>query len=149
MLITKPDLLTLARDLFKYGLVGVLNTLVSLTLFNALIFGTGISTGWPVTLFTLAAFAAGITHSFFWSKYWIFKRGESGRGRSEYPRFFLVTTAMAVLGSGFVYVLTTHVAPPYGMPAELWANIAILLFFPISLVGSYSGSRLFVFNRPI
>lgn len=139
---------SLIRDLFKYGLVGVLNTLVSLALFNALIFATGISTGWPVILFTLAAFAAGITNSFFWSKYWIFKRGKSGRGHSEYWRFFTVTTIMALLGSGFVYMLTTHLPPPYEISGELWANIAILLFFPVSLLGSYFGSRVFVFNEP-
>lgn len=144
---TDPSLSELIRNLVKYGFVGVLNTLVSLAVFNALIFSTGISAGWPVSVFTLAAFAAGITNAFFWSKYWVFKKGGSGRGRAEYLRFFLLSTCLAALGSSFVYALTTHLAPPYGMPPELWANAAILLFFPVSLLGHYFGSKRFVFGR--
>lgn len=135
------------RNLVKYGCVGIMNTLVSLAMFNLLLFVTGIVRGIPVALFVILSYSAGIINGFLWSKWWIFKRGGSGRSRDEFIRFCAVAIVMTLVSSEIVYLLTTFVAPPYAIGATIWANIAIILVFPISILGNFFGYKRFVFQK--
>jgi putative flippase GtrA len=131
-------------EFFKFGLVGVLNTGVSLAVFNGLLFFSSVRQGWAIGLITFIAYIAGVTNSFFWNKWWVFRYGESGRARVEYVRFFIFATTNALLGAGIVYSLTTYLPHPAVAPA-LWANIAILITFPISMLANFFAYKRFVF----
>lgn len=133
----------------KFGLVGVLNTFTSLAVFNVLLFIFNVRQGWVLGLITFVAYAAGITNSFFWNKWWVFKYGSSGHARTEYIRFFIVSGAVALISSGIVYVLTTYLPYP-GIAPALWANIAILITFPVSMLGNFFAYKLLVFaQKPV
>jgi len=134
----------LLRDLAKFCLVGVMNTGVSLAIFNGLLFISGVRSGWVVALFTFIAYASGITNSFFWNKWWVFRYGESGRAQKEYVQFFIISSIVALASSGIVYLLTTYLPYP-GIAPALWANIAIIITFPLSLLGNFFSYKLFVF----
>jgi putative flippase GtrA len=131
--------------LAKFGMVGVLNTLVSFAVFNGLLFLTGEHDGWGAGGITFAAYAAGFTNSFFWNKRWVFQHGQAGDVRSQYVRFVVVSVVVALASSFAVSFLTTYAASDFLSP-ELWANIAILLTFPLSMLGNFFGYRHFVFK---
>src|SRR3989344_9065451 len=64
-------------QLGKYGVIGVLNTLLNAGIYNLLIFITDIASGFTVDLFFVVAFVITVANSFFWNRYWAF----SGTGR--------------------------------------------------------------------
>jgi putative flippase GtrA len=129
----------------KFGFVGVLNTLVSLAVFNGLLFLTTARHGWVLGLITLVAYTAGITNSFFWNKWWVFRHGERGNARAEYVRFFGISSVVALVSASVVYALTTFLPHP-GIAPALWANIAILVTFPLSMLGNFFAYTVLVFN---
>jgi len=68
----------------RFGLVGILNTIVGYGAYFILL-------NWFNYLIALViSHVVGVTHSFFWNKYWTFK--SSGKVRSELAKFILVYT---------------------------------------------------------
>ncbi len=130
----------------KYGLVGVLNTFMSLGIFNFLILVTGVAAGLVVDGFAFIAFALTVTNSFFWNKFWIFDADDPARIKSEYVKFFTVSGTVALFNLLLVHIWVNTLGAPIGFDPKLWANIIIFLTIPISFFGNYFGYRIFVFS---
>jgi putative flippase GtrA len=130
----------------RYGLVGVLNTILSFAIFNTFIWITGITRGIEVTVFSAITFAIVVTHSFFWNKWLVFK--SSGNPHREYVKFFTVSTTTALINVAIISFLVNGIGAPENVDPHLWANIAVLITIPISVLGNFTGYMLLVFRDP-
>lgn len=89
----------LVHEIAKFGIVGAINAVLDIALFNTLHFGLGVG---PLTS-KLTSTVAATTSSYFMNRYWSFRHRErSGLGR-EYGLFFLLNgvallIALACLG---------------------------------------------------
>lgn len=129
----------------RYGLVGVLNTILSFGIFNFLIWVSGITRGIEITFFSVITFAIVVTHSFFWNKFLVFKSG--GAAHHEYVKFFTVSTTTALVNVGIISLLVNGIGAPEEVDPRLWANIAVLITIPVSVLGNFTGYALLVFKE--
>ena len=129
----------------RYGLVGVLNVILSFAIFNFLLFVSGVAQGIEVTFFSIITFAIVVTHSFFWNKWLVFK--SAGAAHPEYIRFFAVSSTTSLINVGIISFLVNVAGAPEGVSPTLWANIAVLLTIPVSVLGNFFGYLLLVFRK--
>lgn len=135
----------LAWKFTRYALVGILNMSLSIGIFNFFLWISGITRGIEVTIFSAITFAIVVTHSFFWNKYLVFK--SEGAGRSEYVKFFTVSTTTALVNVGIISLLVNGIGAPRGIDPLLWANIAIFITIPVSILLNFTGYALLVFRE--
>ena len=131
----------------RYALVGVLNTLLNLAVFNFLMVISGITRGPYITLFAVITFSIVITHAFFWNKYLVFRMHESARAHREYVAFFAVSGTTALINTAIVSLLVNGIGALWGISPHLWANIAVLITIPVAVLGNYFGYKIFVFKE--
>lgn len=129
----------------RYGMVGILNMSLSIAIFNLFLWLWGVTRGLEVTIFSAITFAIVVTHSFFWNKYLVFK--SEGAGRPEYVKFFTVSTTTAIVNVGIISLLVNGIGAPRGIDPLLWANIAVILTIPVSILGNFTGYALLVFSK--
>lgn len=128
----------------RYGLVGVLNMMLSFGIFNFFIWISGITRGIEITIFSIITFAIVVTHSFFWNKFLVFR--SQGAGHREYIKFFTVSTTTAIVNVGIISFLVNGIGAPEKIDPLLWANIAVLITIPVSVLGNFTGYALLVFR---
>lgn len=136
---------TLGWKFVRYGLVGILNMLLSVGIFNFFMWVSGITRGIEITFFSAITFAIVVTHSFFWNKFLVFK--SRGAGRPEYVKFFTVSTTTALVNVGIISLLVNGIGAPQGIDPLLWANIAVFITIPVSVLGNFTGYALLVFTH--
>ncbi len=129
----------------RYGLVGMLNMLLSFVIFNFFLWISGVTRGIEITIFSAITFAIVVTHSFFWNKFLVFK--SAGAGRPEYVKFFIVSTTTALVNVGIISFLVNGIGAPGGIDPLLWANIAVFITIPVSVLGNFTGYALLVFRE--
>lgn len=127
----------------KFGLVGVLNTVIDFGILNLLITLTGIQAGFGIIPLNLASFTLATINSYFWSKYWVFV----GAKKSKFIIFLVVSVLGILLNTAVVFLLTTFVPPPVHMSATVWANVAKIVATLVSLVWNFLGYKLVVFKK--
>ena len=131
----------------KYGIVGCLNVLVSVALFNLLMFLTGIAAGWPIDVFFIVSSGVAITHSFFWNKFWIFETRGSNTAKKEYTKFFIISVSIALFVTFLMHILVNVIGAPRGIGPKIWANISLVLLIPVSFMGNFFSYKFFVFKK--
>lgn len=134
-------------QLAKYGLIGVLNTLLNLSIINFLATLTGITAGIGAGSFVIAGFVVANTHSFFWNKHWAFASRSTEQAPVQYVEFLMVTAASSLMGAALVAGLTHFIAPPFGLNARQWLNLANVFAIVVSLVWNFLGYKFFVFKK--
>lgn len=81
-------------QLLRFIAIGAINTTLDFIIFNTLSKFLGIESGYQLGLVNIAGFAAAMTQSYFWNKYWAFGDNSTGNVRvspvSELLRLFLV-----------------------------------------------------------
>lgn len=130
----------------RYGIIGILNTLLMALIFNLLIIVTGISTGPMVVLFSLVTFIIVLIQSFFLNKKWVFKHNDEGSMHHKFVKFFLVSAIVALINLGVVHLIVNVIGAPAGISTHLWANAAILVTIVVSVLGNFTGYKLIVFR---
>src|SRR3989338_2910508 len=139
--------ITFVPQLARYGLIGVVNTVMSLGIINTFILFTGVSGGYLADVFAAVAFVLVVTNSFFWNKYWTFSAGQDQKTVREYVEFFVVSLSGAFINVGLFHLLVNVIGPQRGIGTEAWANIVVLIGIPISLAWNFTGYKLFVFKK--
>lgn len=130
----------------KFGIVGGLNAMIDLGVLNLLIYFSGLAAGFWYSVFKSVSFVAAVTNSYFWNKYWTFK-SESGAGRVEFSKFFLVNLFTFALNVGAASVLVNVVGAPAGITPELWANIGAVSAVFVSMFINFLGMKFIVFKK--
>jgi putative flippase GtrA len=134
------------KQFFGYGAVGLLNTFLNFLLVNGGIVLTGASKGPVFLLISAVAFCIIVGHSFLWNRYLIFVRDNPRELHREYIAFFLVSGATSLLNLSILHVMVDVIGPLWGFSAHIWANVALAVIIPVSVVCNFLGYKFFVFK---
>lgn len=146
-------------QLGKYGVTGVLNTLLYSGIYNFLIFFTDISLGIYVDIFAAIAFVITVTNSFFWNKYWAFVAPLNGAnfapsGREEIKnttfeaiKFFVVSSIVAIINISIIHITVNVIGAPSGFDPKIWANVALVFAIIVAFLGNFFGYKYIVFKK--
>jgi putative flippase GtrA len=130
----------IAHEIMKFGLVGVLNTLINLAVFNALLV-TVDNVGRVKANFVATAVAT--VFAYLMSRYWTFKHRPSEHSTSREFMLFIVFNAIGLgiestLIGGTVYIL--------GTSTIVAVNIAKILGLGLGTIFRFWAYRTFVFK---
>ncbi len=131
----------------KFGLVGVLNTVIDAGILNILIFATGFYKGLELAVLNGVSVVIAVVNSYVWNKYWVFEGRGGGRETTQFLEFIVVSVLAAVLSSSIIGFMTAYIAPPFGLSAEQWANAAKAVAIVFSFVWNFLGYKFIVFRR--
>jgi putative flippase GtrA len=129
----------------KYGLVGILNTLLDFGILNLLSYLTKIYQGGWLIFFNFFAFFIANINSYFWNKYWTFGKEDKGKTQ-EFTKFFVVSLIGYGLNSLALWAVTTS-SPMFDLSVAQWENIGKLLGTILSLIWNFIGYKIFVFKK--
>lgn len=136
--------LAVIYQIAKFGVVGVLNTLVDWGILNTLMFLSGIYFGFAYSGFKIFSFAIATVNSYLWNKYWTFESGASRDG--EFAKFLIVSAVGALINTGIASLIVNFVAPFGGLSLPIWANIGAAAATVVSMVWNFSGYKFIVFS---
>lgn len=134
-------------QLGKYGVIGVLNTLLNAGIYNLLIFITDVSSGLILDSFFIAAFIITVANSFFWNKYWSFEERRSENIKSEAIQFFSVSAVVAVINIALLHMIVNAIGAPAGTDPKIWANVALVFTIGVAFLGNFFGYKYIVFKK--
>lgn len=130
----------------KFGLVGVLNTLIDLGVLNLLIFFSGITSGIGYSVFKGISFIVAVVNSYFWNKYWTFeKRGEVKTG--EFLQFFIVAGLGFAINVGTASLIVNIIGPQFGLSDKIWDNIGAIIATLVGMIWNFLGYKFIVFKK--
>jgi putative flippase GtrA len=129
----------------KYGLVGVLNTLLDFSILNLLSYLTKIYQGSWLALFNFFAFFIANINSYFWNKYWTFESQEKSKTQ-EFAKFFGVSVIGYLLNT-LILLGITAINPMFHLSASQWENVAKLIGTIAYLIWNFFGYKFFVFRK--
>lgn len=137
-------------QLIKFGLVGVLNTLVDFLVFQTL----NLLLGW-VYAAQVAGFTCGVVNSYLWNSSWTFKE-ERTRTLREMSLFLVVNLVSLGVSLGVIWLCrevfgVTNEWAAQWMPKAISGfvkgdTVAKLIATFFSIIVNFIGNRLFVFN---
>lgn len=139
------------RQIVRFAVVGVLNTLVDFAVFQTL----NLTLGWVYGAQVLA-YICGVVNSYLWNSNWTF-REERTRSFREMTLFVVVNLVSLGVSLGMIWLcrtvfgITNEWAAGW-MPAVLSRfvkgdTIAKLIATAVAISVNYLGNRLFVFHR--
>ena len=138
-----------ASQLSRYATVGFFNASLNAAIFNSLMYFTGITQGFMVTIFALVTFAIVITQAFFWSVFWTFRSVPAQNRVRQYMLFLAVSGTTALVNIGIIHFLVNVIGAPAGISPQLWANLALLFTIVTAVLGNFFGYKFLVFTtRP-
>lgn len=139
------------RQMAKFLVVGVLNTLVDFAVFQSL----NLLLGW-VYLAQVLGYTCGVINSYLWNSNWTF-REQRTRSLREISLFVLVNLASMGVSLGVIWLCrevfgVTNEWAARWMPAFLTGfvkgdTIAKLIATAVAIAVNYLGNRLFVFRK--
>jgi glycosyltransferase involved in cell wall biosynthesis/putative flippase GtrA len=86
------------KQILKFGIIGIVNTLIDFGLFNLLVALTGIHSGWQVGLLNVVAVITAMTNSFLLNRQWTFYDRDRNTGHSLL-RFAVVSSIGILINS--------------------------------------------------
>lgn len=131
----------------KFIIVGGLNTAIDIGVLNLLMWSFGIYQGSQIIVFNIISVSLAIINSYFWNKYFTFGSKEKQKQAQEFATFVVVSIGGMIINTGVVYLLTTYLAPPFGLSQELWANGAKILAIGAAWIWNFSGYKFVVFRK--
>lgn len=130
----------------RFGASGSLNAALDIGILNLLSLIFQVFSGPILVLFNAIALFFAFNNSYFWNRIWVFQNG-TGIDFKEYFKFAAATMVGLVIGSLTVYFITTFVAAPAGISAQIWENIAKLISVPLVLASNFSLYKFVVFKK--
>ncbi len=130
----------------KFLLVGALNTFIDLGVLNLLILISGIASGGLYSVFKGISFIIAVINSYFWNKFWTFKRSETIAPGNEFLQFFIVSVVGFSINVGVASLVVNVIGPQFGLIAEVWANIGAIVAAFCGMVWNFVGYKFIVFK---
>ena len=140
----------------KFVLVGALNSFVDWGILNLLMFLTSIVAGGMYSVFKGISFLIAMTNSYFWNKFWTFKKISTEEVVASEPmqstakeglRFFIVSFIGFLLNISIATFLVNILGPRFGFSAALWANFGALAGTILGIGWNFFGYKLIVFKN--
>ena len=128
------------RQIGRFAVVGILNTVLDFAVFNVLISISGIAEGPLATTFKGVSFIIAVANSYYWNKYWTFNFKE--KVSKEFLQFFVVSIIGFSLNIGAFSLVVNAI----GSGGAVWANIGALAGTLTGLVWNFLGYKFIVFK---
>jgi putative flippase GtrA len=133
-------------QIIRFGMVGGLNTILDLLIFNSLLWLMPTQSTTTLLVYNSIAYCLGGINSFLLNKYWTF-RNKQKITLPEIARF-AITTALGILCNDLLIWLISRYFHPIIADARLWANASKIVALCGTVLISYLGMRLWVFVAP-
>ena len=133
-------------ELGKYGIIGVLNTMLNAGAYNLLIFITNIASGITLDIFFIAAFIVTVVNSFFWNKFWSFAEKNIENIKKEAIQFFGISAAVALVNAVILHIIVNVIGAPSGVEPKIWANVALGFTIITAFLGNFFSYKYIVFS---
>ena len=141
-----PPRKRLLRQVFRFGVVGALNTVVDLGVLNALIFSTHRGrTGAIFALYKAIAFSCAVLNSYLLNRSWTFQRVGSKSQTVEGAQFLFISILGSVVNVGSSWYVATFARPFSELNPSLWPSVAALVGTAFSLGFNFIGYKFWVF----
>jgi len=131
----------------KFASVGFANTAVDFGVLNLLIFVSGIAGGIGYSVFKGISFIVATIHSYFWNKFWTFKKKEMKEAEKEFLQFFIVSLIGLGINVGIASLVVIGLGPQWGIASKVWANIGAACGSAIGLIWNFLGYKFIVFKK--
>jgi putative flippase GtrA len=127
----------------RYCLVGVANTLIDVLILSILLWRFPTSNVQTLVAYNSLAYTGGAASSFFFNKYWTFRRKQRPTSR-EVGRF-MISMFLEILSSNGLVWLIGNALHPFIANAMFWGNATKLLAVSGNAVLSYLIMRFWIF----
>jgi len=119
------------EQLIKFSLVGILNTVIGYAVF----FIASLFMNYIVAL--IIAHVVGVTNSFFWNKYWVFR--SDGNKIVEFLKFYSIYALVLIVNIILLYYLVSVL--------QFEPQISQLVLLPILTIITYLGHKHWSFYK--
>lgn len=136
----------LIGQILKFGVTGIINTLIDFGIFNLLVALTGIQAGWSLGLVNILAISAAATNSYFLNRTWTFNAG-SEQHNQQIIRF-IIATAIGMLINSMVLMAVSSVSSLFPVSIIVLLNTGKVLGAVFSAAWNFAAYRQWVFIRP-
>lgn len=128
-------------EFLKFAVVGMIGTIVDFGIYSILTRGFGL---YYIYATAISVFLA-ILNNFFLNKYWTFKKGSSGKAKTEYIKFLTVSVVNYLLNIGITYYIVefTHAEATFGVNEDFFAKVVAIA---IVLFSNYFGNKFWTFR---
>jgi putative flippase GtrA len=130
---------------FRFGFVGVLNTLLDILLLNGLLWLFPTTDTFRVLLFNSIAYSIGAVNSFVLNKYWTF--GHRQQTTWGEVRRFTITTLVGIACNDVLIWFANNLFHSLIAHSSLWLNASKVVAIAGTVFVSYLGMRLWVFVK--
>jgi len=130
----------------KFLLVGALNTFVDLGILNFLMLISGIASGSLYSGFKGISFMIAMINSYFWNKFWTFRRSETTAPGKEFLRFFIISAIGFGINVSVASLVVNVIGPQFGLIAKVWANIGAIVATFCGMAWNFIGYKFIVFK---
>jgi len=139
-----------APTLVQFGksfLVGILNSALDMGVFDWLTWFFSVASGWLPIFFKVVSFSTGAVNSYFWNKFWTFKKRDTQDKAKEVVQFFLVTIGGLLIHTVAIYILVNIVGVKLGVSERMWASISNMVAVFAGFIWNFIGYKFIVFKR--
>lgn len=133
------------RQLGRFAVIGVLNTVLDFAILNLLINTTGFNSGSGFVLIKAISFIVAVTNSYYWNKYWTFEFKQ--KVEKEFVQFFLVSIVGLGLNLGAAALVVNVIGPVGEIDLTAWANLGALAGTFAGLAWNFVGYKFIVFKK--
>ena len=127
-------------QIVRFGVVGVVNTVLDFAILNLLYHVVG----WPLLVSNTISVSVAIVNSFLWNRYWTFSARRSGGWHQQALAFLLVSLTGLLINDAGIWILHSI----WGGSSVLAINLQKAGASIISLVWNFIGYRLLAFRGP-
>ena len=147
----------------KFGVIGVLNTLVDWGVL-AVLFAVGprwfgvqteqvlVTVGATITVYTIykaISFIIANINSYYWNKSWTFARSLAQKTKAEFLQFFAVSLIGFLLNVGIASYVFKAIAPAGNMNVDQWGLVGAAIGSIVGLAWNFLGYKFIVFKETI
>lgn len=146
----------------KFGVIGILNTLVDWGVLTALVFffrqryaieseeslfAIGALVITYYTLYKSISFIIAVVNSYYWNKYWTFATGVASKTQAEFVQFFLVSVVGFFINVGLSTYVFKAIPPIGGMSSDQWGLTGAAIGSAAGLAWNFVGYKFIVFKE--
>lgn len=135
---------TFYKQILRFGVTGVSNTLIDFGLFNVLIFFSGVHEGWQLGLINLVSMGLAATNSYVMNRNWTFNLAEKQNNQPVVK--FIISTSLGMLINSLVIAAVSSLAHWVPFSIYLVLNVGKLLGAVFSSTWNFLIYRHWVFK---
>lgn len=99
------------------------------------------------SLFKAISFSLATTNSFFWNKFWTFKRESAEKAGKEFLQFLTVSIVGFLANVGIASAIFKLVPARAGLNSDQWGIVAAVVATAIAMVWNFLGYKFIVFEN--